>query len=78
MKLSSTNPLGGFTDSLKAALDGVRDLRDELAKLGAPKVPAMLTPEQLLEQDYLDVLADAVDPRICSTRFYALLSRRFY
>jgi hypothetical protein len=24
MKLSSTNPLGGFTDSLKAALDGVR------------------------------------------------------
>jgi hypothetical protein len=40
MKLSSTNPLGGFTDALKAALDGVRDLRDELAKLGAPKVPA--------------------------------------
>jgi hypothetical protein len=42
MKLSSTNPLGGFTDSLKAALDGVRDLRDELAKLGAPKVPVGL------------------------------------
>jgi hypothetical protein len=39
MKLSSTNPLGGFTDSLKAALDGVRDLRDELAKLGLAKVP---------------------------------------
>ena len=39
MKLSSTNPLGGFTDSLKAALDGVRDLRDELAKLGVAKVP---------------------------------------
>jgi hypothetical protein len=39
MKLSSTNPLGGFTDALKAAFDGVRDLRDELAKLGAPKVP---------------------------------------
>jgi hypothetical protein len=39
MKLSSTNPLGGFTDALKAALDGVRDLRDELAKLGVAKVP---------------------------------------
>jgi hypothetical protein len=61
MKLSSTNPLGGFTDALKAALDGVKDLRDELAKLGAPKVgiPAMLTPSQLLEQDYLAALADA-------------------
>jgi hypothetical protein len=74
MKLSSTNPLGGFSDALKAALDGVRSLRDELAKLGAPKVgvPAMLTPEQLLEQDYRDVLADAVDPR-----FAALDSMRY-
>lgn len=46
MKLSSTNPLGGFTDALKTALDGVRDLRDELAKLGAPqvKVPASVMP----------------------------------
>lgn len=74
MKLSSTNPLGGFSDALKAALDGVRALRDELAKLGAPRVgvPAMLTPEQLLEQDYRDVLADAVDPR-----FAALDSMRY-
>jgi hypothetical protein len=39
MKLSSSNPLGGFSDALKAALDGVRSLRDELAKLGAAKVP---------------------------------------
>lgn len=38
MKLSATNPLGGFTDALMAALKGVKDLRDELAKLGAPKV----------------------------------------
>ena len=61
MKLSATNPLGGFTDALKAALDGVKDLRDELAKLGAPKVgiAAMMTPSQLLEQDYLAALADA-------------------
>jgi delta 1-pyrroline-5-carboxylate dehydrogenase len=68
IKLSSTNPLGGFTEALKTALDGVRSLRDELAKLGAPKVgvPAMLTPDQLLQQDYLDVLADAVDPRFAA------------
>ena len=38
IKLSATNPLGGFTDALQAALKGVKDLRDELAKLGAPKV----------------------------------------
>jgi hypothetical protein len=38
MKLSSTNPLGGFTDALKAALAAAQQLRDELAKLGAPKV----------------------------------------
>jgi hypothetical protein len=74
MKLSSTNPLGGFTDALLAALKGVRDLRDELALLGAPKVavPSMLTPSQLLEQDYLAALADAVDPR-----FAALDSMRY-
>ena len=65
MKLSSTNPLGGFTDALQAALKGVRDLRDELEKLGAPKVgiPTMLSPSQLLEPDYLAALADAVDPQ---------------
>jgi hypothetical protein len=74
MKLSSTNPLGGFTDALKAALDGVRDLRDELAKLGAPKVavPTMLTPDQLLQQDYLDVIADRTNPE-----FAALDSMRY-
>ena len=68
MKLSATNPLGGFTDALKTALDGVRDLRDELAKLGAPKVgvPSMLTPSQLLEQDYLAALADATNSDFAS------------
>jgi len=61
IKLSTSNPLGGFTDALLVALKGVRDLRDELALLGAPKVgiAAMLTPSQLLEQDYLAALADA-------------------
>jgi hypothetical protein len=64
MKLSSTNPLGGFTDALQAALKGVRDLRDELAKLGAPKVgiAAMLTPGQLLAQDALAAEEDARNP----------------
>ena len=38
MKLSATNPLGGFTDGLMAALKGARELRNELAALGAPKV----------------------------------------
>jgi hypothetical protein len=38
IKLSTSNPLGGFTDAIKAALQGVKDLRDELSKLGAPKV----------------------------------------
>lgn len=38
IKLSATNPLGGFTDALQAALKGVKDLRDELAKLGAQKI----------------------------------------
>lgn len=38
IKLSTSNPLGGFTDAIKAALQGVKDLRDELAKLGSPKV----------------------------------------
>jgi hypothetical protein len=52
MKLSSTNPLGGFTDALKTALAAVKQLRDELALLGAPKVaipsptmPTAVTPE---------------------------------
>jgi hypothetical protein len=46
IKLSATNPLGGFTDALQAALKGVRSLRDELALLGAQKVaiPTLATP----------------------------------
>jgi hypothetical protein len=44
MKLSATNPLGGFTDALMAALKGARQLRDELALLGAPKVAVPSTP----------------------------------
>jgi hypothetical protein len=62
IKLSSTNPLGGFTDALQAALKGVRDLRDELAKLGAPKVaipsmPAAATGERKSFSNITDELA---------------------
>jgi hypothetical protein len=54
MKLSSTNPLGGFTDALKAALGAVRQIRNELEKLGAPKVPVAS-----LELDAQNALLDA-------------------
>jgi hypothetical protein len=38
MKLSASNPLGGFTDSLLAALKALQQIRTELAALGAAKV----------------------------------------
>ena len=47
MKLSSTNPLWGFTDALQAALNGVKALRDELAKLGTPKVAVPAMPSRI-------------------------------
>ena len=74
IKLSSTNPLGGFTDALQAALKGVKDLRDELAKLGAPKVgiASSLTPEQLLAIDSAAAAADLTNPD-----FAALDSQRY-
>ena len=52
MKLSSTNPLGGFTDALKAALAAAQQLRDELAKLGAPKVgiPTATAPTSVMPE----------------------------
>ena len=64
IKLSTSNPLGGFTDALKAALDAVKDIRDELAKLGAPKVgiAAILTPAELLSRDALAAEEDARNP----------------
>jgi hypothetical protein len=39
MKLSATNPLAGWTDAFKAAIDALQQLRNELALLGAAKVP---------------------------------------
>jgi hypothetical protein len=56
MKLSSTNPLGGFSDSLNAALQAARQLRNELAMMGADKVPipnitAPITPTSVMPTD---------------------------
>jgi hypothetical protein len=52
MRLSSTNPLGGFTNALKAALAAAQQLRDELAKLGAPKVgiPTATAPTSVMPE----------------------------
>jgi hypothetical protein len=41
MKLSSSNPLGGFTDALNAALKALQQIRTELASLGAAKIPIL-------------------------------------
>jgi hypothetical protein len=68
MKLSSTNPLGGFTDALIAALKGVRDLRDELALLGAPKVaiPSLISGAEQLAIDARNAELDANNPDFAS------------
>jgi hypothetical protein len=68
MKLSSTNPLGGFTDSLKTALDAVRQIRNELEKLGAPKVgvPSLVSGAQQLEIDAAEAERDRNDPRFAA------------
>jgi len=57
MKLSSTNPLGGFTDSLIAALAALQQLRKELELLGAPKVavPVLTNPSSVA--GYVDAFA---------------------
>jgi hypothetical protein len=47
MKLSSTNPLSGWGKYFSDALEALRQLRDELAKLGAPKVAVPSMPASL-------------------------------
>lgn len=37
-KLANINPVGSWTDAFKSALDALKQLRDELALLGIPKV----------------------------------------
>ena len=60
VKLSMSNPLGGFTDAIKLALQGIKDMRNQLALVGIDKVaiPTLLSPSELLAQDYAAVLAD--------------------
>lgn len=57
MKLSSSNPLGGFTDALKAALAALQQIRKELELLGAPKVavPVLTNPSSVA--GYVDAFA---------------------
>lgn len=39
MKLAYTNPLGNWSDAFKSAIDALKQLQDELAALGAKKMP---------------------------------------
>jgi hypothetical protein len=39
MKLAYSNPLGNWSDAFKSAIDALKQLQDELAKLGAQKMP---------------------------------------
>ena len=57
MKLSSTNPLGGFTDSLMAALKALQQLRKELELLGAAKVPVPVLASPSSAAGYIDAFA---------------------
>jgi hypothetical protein len=57
MKLSASNPLGGFTDSLMAALKALQQLRTELAALGAAKVPVPVLATPSSAAGYVDAFA---------------------
>jgi hypothetical protein len=57
MKLSSSNPLGGFTDSLLAALKALQQIRTELASLGAAKVPVPVLTNPSNVAGYVDAFA---------------------
>jgi hypothetical protein len=55
---STIDPFGNWSKSALAAMDAIKAMQDELAKLGSAKI---LTPQQLLAQDYVAVLKDAQD-----------------
>ena len=55
---SSVDPFGKFTDSAKAAMEAIKSVIAELAKLGQP---AVMTPQLILAKDYAAVLQDAQD-----------------
>ena len=54
----NVDPFGRLKDSVIEAIKSIKQLRDELALLGSPKVKS---PAQLLAEDYQAVLIDAVD-----------------
>lgn len=56
---ATVNPFGEWSKSALEAMKALKELRSGLESLGTPSV---VTPEQLLAQDYADVLKDAVNP----------------
>jgi hypothetical protein len=56
VKLSATNPLGGFSDAIKAALQGIYDLRTALEGLGAAKATIPVLSTNTTIQGYVDAI----------------------
>jgi len=59
MMAASVDPFGNYAKSAMEAMRALQQLRSGLATLGTPSV---VSPEQLLAQDYAAALADAVNP----------------
>jgi hypothetical protein len=55
----NVDPFGKLKDSVLDAISSIKQLRDELALLGSPKVK---TPAQLLAEDYQSALISIADP----------------
>ena len=56
MKLSSSNPLGGFTDGLNAALSALQQIRTQLALLGVPKIDIPILTKPTTPDNYVDAI----------------------
>ena len=56
---ATVNPFGEWSKSAMEAMKALRELRNGLASLGTPNI---VSPEELLAQDYAAALADAVNP----------------
>ena len=57
---ATVDPFGQWSKSAMEAMKALKELRSGLESLGTPSV---VSPEQLLAQDYAAALADAVDPQ---------------
>jgi hypothetical protein len=57
---SSVDPFGQYSKSALEAMKSIKELRNELSGLGTPSV---ISPAELLAQDYAAVLADMNDPQ---------------